>query len=86
MKKSALGIMAAVALSSLPAASYAQFAFNVDATIDYRYRGISQTRVKPALQGGMDYAAGSFYVPGGAANSTKFLGKSGVVLGVKYTF
>jgi uncharacterized protein (TIGR02001 family) len=28
----------------------------------YRYRGISQTRLKPALQGGVDYTAGSFYV------------------------
>ena len=28
----------------------------------------------------------SFYVPGGAANSSKFLGKAGVVLGVKYNF
>ena len=28
----------------------------------------------------------SFYVPGGAANSSKFLGKAGVVVGVKYNF
>lgn len=29
--------------------------FNVAAISDYRYRGISQTRLKPALQGGVDY-------------------------------
>ncbi|MEO5932225.1 MAG: TorF family putative porin [Duganella sp.] len=29
--------------------------FNVAAVSDYRYRGISQTRLKPALQGGVDY-------------------------------
>jgi uncharacterized protein (TIGR02001 family) len=29
--------------------------FNAAATSDYRYRGISQTRLKPALQGGVDY-------------------------------
>lgn len=29
--------------------------FNAAVTTDYRYRGISQTRVKPALQGGADY-------------------------------
>jgi uncharacterized protein (TIGR02001 family) len=31
------------------------FGFNVAATSDYRYRGISQTRLQPALQGGADY-------------------------------
>lgn len=29
--------------------------FNAAVTSDYRYRGISQTRLKPALQGGADY-------------------------------
>jgi uncharacterized protein (TIGR02001 family) len=29
--------------------------FNVAAISDYRYRGISQTRLQPALQGGADY-------------------------------
>jgi len=29
--------------------------FNVGAVSDYRYRGISQSAVKPALQGGVDY-------------------------------
>ncbi len=72
MKKSALGIIAAVALSSLPAVSYAQLAFNVSATTDYRYRGISQTRVKPAVQGGVDYAAGAFYV-GAWASTIKWI-------------
>ena len=28
----------------------------------------------------------AFYVPGVAANSSKFLGKSGVVVGIKYNF
>ncbi|MEO8298501.1 MAG: TorF family putative porin [Burkholderiales bacterium] len=37
--------------------------FNVGVVSDYRYRGISQTRLKPALQGGADYAFSSgFYV------------------------
>jgi uncharacterized protein (TIGR02001 family) len=31
------------------------FSFNVAAASDYRYRGISQTRLQPALQGGADY-------------------------------
>lgn len=29
--------------------------YNVALTSDYRYRGVSQTRLKPALQGGADY-------------------------------
>lgn len=29
--------------------------FNASVVTDYRYRGISQTRLKPALQGGADY-------------------------------
>ena len=37
--------------------------FNVAVTSDYRYRGISQSRLKPALQGGFDYGfASGFYV------------------------
>ena len=32
-----------------------EITFNVAAVSDYRYRGISQTRLKPALQGGVDY-------------------------------
>ena len=43
-------------------------AFNAGAITDYRYRGISQTRLKPALQGGVDYTAGGFYA--GAWGST----------------
>jgi len=36
---------------------------NVSVTNDYRYRGISQTNFKPAIQGGFDYAHDSgFYV------------------------
>jgi uncharacterized protein (TIGR02001 family) len=32
-----------------------EVSFNAALTSDYRYRGISQTRLKPALQGGADY-------------------------------
>ncbi len=56
------GLLALGALGSLPATSYADLAFNVGAVSDYRYRGISQTRLKPALQGGLDYTAGGLYL------------------------
>jgi len=32
-----------------------EVSFNASVVTDYRYRGISQTRLKPALQGGADY-------------------------------
>jgi len=67
MKKSFLALAAVTALTVLPAVSHAEDAsplsFNVSLTSDYRYRGISQSRLKPALQGGADYALPSgFYV------------------------
>ncbi len=37
-----------------PAAEHA-VTFNAAITSDYRYRGLSQTKLKPALQGGADY-------------------------------
>ena len=59
-------LAALVTIAALPAAVHAEDApattFNIGAFTDYRYRGISQSRVKPALQGGVDYAAGAFYV------------------------
>jgi uncharacterized protein (TIGR02001 family) len=71
MKRAILAAAAALA-TALPAVSYAQLAFNVGAVTDYRYRGISQTRLKPAVQGGIDFAAGAFYV-GAWASSIKWL-------------
>jgi uncharacterized protein (TIGR02001 family) len=63
MKRSTLALACvAVAASAYPTIASAQLAFNVGAVTDYRYRGISQTRLKPTLQGGADFAAGGFYV------------------------
>ena len=66
MSKRTLAAVAAALVASggalLPTVTHAQLAFNVGAVTDYRYRGISQTRLKPALQGGIDYSAGGFYV------------------------
>jgi len=61
-------------LAPLPAA--AQVAFNVGAVTDYRYRGISQTRLQPAVQGGVDYTAGAFYV-GAWASTIKWIKDAG---------
>ena len=68
MKFTRLSLATLAALISLPTLSVAQLAFNAGAVSDYRYRGISQSRLKPALQGGVDYAAGGLYI--GAWGST----------------
>ena len=60
MKFALATLTAALALPALPTAVHAEDApstsFNVGVVSDYRYRGISQSRLKPALQGGADYS------------------------------
>jgi uncharacterized protein (TIGR02001 family) len=66
MNHTAAALATALALSALSSLAQAQdspLSFNLGAVTDYRYRGISQTRLDPALQGGADYALpGGFYV------------------------
>jgi len=71
MKKTALATVAALAALGGPAIAFADDApaaaaspltYNIGVVSDYRYRGISQSKLKPALQGGIDYANGPFYV------------------------
>jgi len=62
MKKTILAAAAVAALGALPSAAFADLAFNVGGVTDYRYRGISQTRQQPALQGGVDYSLGGLYI------------------------
>lgn len=65
----ALAAVAASALSAVPAMAEDTLAFNAGVVTDYRYRGISQSRLQPAAQAGVDYTMGSgFYV--GAWGST----------------
>ena len=60
MKFALATLTAALALTALPTVVRAEDApstsFNVGVVSDYRYRGISQSRLKPALQGGADYS------------------------------
>jgi uncharacterized protein (TIGR02001 family) len=67
---------AAALACALPAASYADVAFNVGAVTDYRYRGISQSRLQPALQGGLDFTSGGFYL-GAWASTIKWIKDAG---------
>jgi len=55
MKRLISGAVTAVVLSTGHAQDSA-VTYNVAATSDYRFRGISQTRLRPALQAGADWA------------------------------
>lgn len=57
--------------------------FNLGAVTDYRYRGISQMRLKPALQGGMDYAAPNGFYVGTWASTIKWIKDAGGDAGVE---
>ncbi len=59
-------------LTALPTLAHADLAFNIGAFSDYRYRGISQTRLKPAVQGGVDYTTGGLYL-GAWASTIKWV-------------
>lgn len=63
--------------AALPLAAQAEgglsTSFNVGAVSDYRYRGISQTRLKPALQGGVDLSHPSGFYLGAWASTIRWV-------------
>ncbi len=63
----------AVAMPGLAAqaADETKFAYNIGVTSDYIFRGFSQSRRDPAVQGGVDMTQGIFYV-GAWASSVNF--------------
>jgi uncharacterized protein (TIGR02001 family) len=73
MKKTLLTVALALALPAVPSAALAQFAFNVGAVSDYRYRGISQSRLKPAVQGGADWSHASGLYLGAWGSTIKWI-------------
>jgi len=75
MKKTVLATVAVLAVAAgpsiafaddtpaaAPAAEASPITYNIGVVSDYRYRGISQSKLKPALQGGIDYASGPIYI------------------------
>lgn len=72
----AAAAVSAVATPSPSQAADSPVAFNAGAVTDYRYRGISQTRLKPALQGGLDFTADGFYL-GAWASTIKWVKDGG---------
>jgi uncharacterized protein (TIGR02001 family) len=76
MKLSSTLLVLALSAASLPAFADEPanpLSFNASVVSDYRYRGISQTRLKPALQGGFDYAAPSGFYVGAWASTIKWV-------------
>ncbi len=72
MKFLKLALCAATASAALSGVAMAQdaptFAFNIGATSDYSYRGLTQTAKDPAVFGGADMTAGIFYAGAWASN------------------
>ena len=58
-------------------AQESSLSYNVGVVSDYRYRGISQTRLQPALQGGIDYADKSGFYVGAWGSTIKWIKDSG---------
>ena len=59
----ASGAIAQTAPAPAPAPAASPITANITITNDYRYRGLSQSNFKPAIQGGFDYAHESgFYI------------------------
>lgn len=79
----------ALALSAVVLPAFADepapdpLSFNVGVVSEYRYRGISQSRLKPALQGGIDYAAANGLYVGTWASTIKWIKDAGTINGVK---
>jgi len=85
MKTSALVLATGLCAGVLPTLALADdgLAYNIGAVSEYRYRGISQTRLKPALQGGIDYAAPNGFYVGTWASTIKWIKDAGGDAGVE---
>lgn len=70
---STLVLSGAVFAQAAPAAPDYTLSFNAGAVTDYRYRGISQTARKPALQGGADFAHKSGFYLGTWASTIRWI-------------
>ncbi|WP_374568533.1 TorF family putative porin [Ideonella sp.] len=81
-RNTSLGLLATMLAATLLAPAAAQaadtsLAFNIGAVSDYRYRGISQTRLQPALQGGVDLGLPQGLYLGAWASTIKWIDDAG---------
>ena len=72
-----LAVAGSALAQTAPAAPESTLSFNVGATSDYRYRGISQSRLDPAFSGGADYADKSGAYIGVWGSSIKWIKDGG---------
>jgi uncharacterized protein (TIGR02001 family) len=73
-------LAASLLLTAAPTAAAADpepLTFNVGAFTDYRYRGISQTRLRPAVQAGVDYSLPAGFYLGAWASNIKWIKDAG---------
>jgi len=91
MKLALATLTAALAAAALPTAVQAQAAaapaaaamsYNVGVVTDYRYRGLSQSRLKPALQGGADYSNPNGVYLGTWLSTISWVKDAGTIAGV----
>ncbi len=77
----ASAIASLAAVPSLAQAQESTLSYNVGVVSDYRYRGISQSRLQPAVQGGIDYADKSGFYVGVWGSTIKWIKDSGATKG-----
>ncbi|MFM8577051.1 MAG: TorF family putative porin [Limnohabitans sp.] len=77
----ASAIASLAAVPSLAQAQESTLSYNVGVVSDYRYRGISQSRLEPAVQGGIDYADKSGFYVGAWGSTIKWIKDSGATKG-----
>lgn len=65
-----------LAQAAAPEPDYS-LSYNIGAVTDYRYRGISQTRLRPALQGGADFSHKSGLYAGVWGSTIKWIKDAG---------
>lgn len=65
-----------LAALAAPTSASADLSFNLGAVSDYRFRGLSQSRLRPAVQGGVDFASGGLYA-GAWASSIQWIRDAG---------
>ena len=86
MKLTLAALTAVLAISALPTVVHAEDApsttFNIGLITDYRYRGISQSRLQPALQGGADYSNPNGFYVGTWASTIKWIKDAGTIAAV----
>lgn len=75
-----LGSTGALAQSAKPEPDFT-LGYNVGVVTDYRYRGISQSRLDPALQGGIDFSHKSGFYVGAWGSTIKWIKDAGASKG-----